>query len=852
MMIAAHTEKIFARLARLPHLYRRYGRRKLFYVLAVATALNLTFELVPLSMGFDRQLLLTPAVLLVVALFCGAMPAVFVMCATFLAEQILQPYQPTSWAYALSAVVAAQMLRRRRGSVVVLLVYGAVNLAALWPHWLMVHPKGWGMQLVYVSADLFSSIVNFSLATALWTLLPSRSYDGQHQRRSLRQVVFSWSAAAAVVPMLLMLVEAMVRQSAGADPRLLVLEAGIAVAICALLSHAVARGIENVDVAAFAGVPSAANSLPRHVMKDLPFDLAAVALHWRRRLLHLRRRVARADAQMAEARKANDRLSASVSSLTQRLQEQSQTLLQSQQRDTVNVKNLENALRQANATIDKVRNSQILFIATMSHEVRTPLHGLMSTLSLLRDESLSQEGVRQLGVARNSARSLLQIANDILDLSRVEAGGFSLEFTAFSPRALLREVIEEFQAIAQSRQLQLRSVIADGIPGVLRGDRARIRQIISNLVTNALKFTTSGGTTVRMEWRGGKLVVDVIDTGEGVPADKRNTIFEAFVQIESTKQQRFAGTGLGLTIARHLAQAMGGQLTLHATGSEGSTFRLELPLLVSDEPVFEDQSQRVLARYSGHVLVVEDNDANQYVARVLLESLGCTVTVAGSGRRALQLVQDVTFDLIFMDFQLPGMDGPETARRMRQVLQHRVPIIAMTANALPETKTKAVSAGMEDFLAKPFTKSTLAKILSQWLRTDESVVDDGKRNPQDEPIIDPEVFNELWESLRWRVKPLEDIYAAVIDNVRIAIKLLSELETTPTLKIMRSLHTVRGSAAMVGARRLTRIVAMLEQAAGGDGLDRNVIEKAQLPNALHELECEIDERLSAYKSARPA
>jgi CheY-like chemotaxis protein len=437
-------------------------------------------------------------------------------------------------------------------------------------------------------------------------------------------------------------------------------------------------------------------------------------------------------------------------------------------------------------------------------------------------------------------------------LSRIEAGGFSLEFAPFNPRSLVREIVEEFQATAQSQRLELVAVIADDLPGALLADRARIRQIISNLVTNALKFTPSGGVTIRVGWRGGKIVIDVVDTGNGVPLDKRSAIFDAFVQADSTTNRHFAGTGLGLTIGRHLAQAMGGSLTLHATSNEGSTFRLDLAVQVSDRPVPEDESQRILARYTAHVLVVEDNDANQYVARVLLESLGCTVTVAGSGVRALQLVQEVKFDLVFMDCQLPGMDGAETCRRMRATLRNRIPIIAMTANALPETKTKSLEAGMDDFLSKPFTKAILSKVLSQWLATSgEAAVDDGAQDSRNEPILDQAVFEELWESLRWRTKPLQEIYDAVIDNVRKMMQLLSTAEAIPTSRILRSLHTVRGSASMVGAKRITRIAAMLEHSAAKEQLDRQTIEAAQLPKALRDLENEVSERLSAYDSVRP-
>jgi signal transduction histidine kinase/DNA-binding NarL/FixJ family response regulator/HPt (histidine-containing phosphotransfer) domain-containing protein len=852
-MIRQSIEGILSRRFDFEYLYERYSWRRAAAATFTATLLCLTLTRLPLSLGVEQQLLFAPAALLLLAMFCGLIPVLMSVALIAGVQTLLHGAEFNPWMQGLSAAVAATLLLRTRLPIfMTMMAYGAINLLPLLASAFMnssFRPEAW-------SAELFASIVNFCVAIAAWTLLPRKSYTSRrHQRRSLMQIAFSWSMAAALVPALIVLAGAHIHGSADhfaiVNPYVMLLGGCVAVAICTALAHVVTSSINYV--AADARV-AAYKIRGRRSLHDSPPELAGFALHWHRRLQYLQRVGRKSDSEMAELRANNERLRSSMVSVTKRLQDQSQTLLQSQQRDTLNVKNLENALRQANATIEKIRNSQILFIATMSHEVRTPLHGLMSTLSLLREESLSSEGVRRLGIARTSARSLLQIANDILDLSRIEAGGFSLEFAAFSPRGLVREIVEEFQASAQSQRLALIHEVGDDVPGALLGDRARIRQIISNLVTNALKFTPSGSITIRVAWRGGKLVADVVDTGEGVPADKRKVIFDAFVQIESATNRRFAGTGLGLTIGRHLAEAMGGALTLHSTGEEGSTFRLELSLQVSGDPLPEDQSARVLVRYAAHVLVVEDNDANQYVARVLLESLGCTVTIASSGMRALQLVQEVQFDLVFMDFQLPGMDGVETCKRMRKVLHRRIPIIAMTANALPETKTKSIDAGMDDFLSKPFTKSTLSRALSQWLAHDGAVetAEDIAQAGRTEPILDPSVFEELWESLRWRTKPLQEIYDAVIDNVRNMIQLLDALDKTPMQKILRSLHTVRGSASMVGAKRLTRIAAMLEHAASNQQLDRKAVEEAQLPKALRDLETELDQRLSSYTNARPA
>lgn len=846
-------ERILAHRFEFWRLSERYDWRRLVGSVLTTTAVTLAAACVPLPLGSGRELMFASAVLLLAALQSGALAVLLSTCLVAAGQAIIDTAEFVPWVAGASALLAGLLMSQTRAPApVALLVYCVLSMLAL----LVPVPATMTLALQKSGTVLFASVVNFSLATSLWTLLPRRSFiSRQRQRRYLSQAVFSWALGAALLPALVMMIAAGmgVALPAEAGFRYVFLCTVVAAVICTWLSHKVGASFGRLGLEAFEGPQQGGQPSQRARLRNAPAELADLALTWRRHLLHGRLRARRTDEQIRQLRSNNEKLRSSVVNLTHRLQEQSQTLLLSQKRDTQQMKQLEESLRQANATIEKIKNSQILFIATMSHEVRTPLHGLMSTLSLLREETLSEEGVRRLSIARTSARSLLQIANDILDLSRIEAGGFSLEFAAFNPRSLVREVVEEFQATAQSQRLQLDALLQDDLPRALLGDKARTRQIISNLITNALKFTARGSITLRVAWRDEKLVIDVIDTGEGVPADKRKVIFDAFVQIESVTNRRFTGTGLGLTIGRHLAEAMGGSLTLHSTGREGSTFRLELPLRLSDEPLPEDQSARVLVRHSGHVLVVEDNDANQYVARVLLESLGCNVTLASSGKRALQLVQEVQFDLVFMDCQLPGMDGAETCRRMRTIMSNRVPIIAMTANALPETKASSLQAGMDDFLAKPFTKSTLSKMLSQWLPGGEAVdVDiEGTLSGRSEPVLDESVFEELWESLHWRIRPLQEIYDAVVDNVRKMIDLLDVVETLPPQKVLRSLHTVRGSASMVGARRLTRIVGLLEYAARQEKLDRKTVEDAQLSKALRELQQEVDQRLSSYTSARP-
>lgn len=368
------------------------------------------------------------------------------------------------------------------------------------------------------------------------------------------------------------------------------------------------------------------------------------------------------------------------------------------------------------ALAQPMRDPRDLFIATVSHELRTPLHGLIATLDMLRAGDPSTDAYRrQLSIARGSARALLKIANDVLDLTRSESEAFPLERQRFGLGGLLREIVDEARARAVSYGLDVSMQVQGELPASFIGDPARLKQILANLVSNALKFTAAGSVTLTVRYDGRVCTVDVQDTGEGIPADEQQRIFDPFVQLESRAGRNVGGTGLGLPISRRLAEAMGGQLTLHRSGPRGSTFRLTLPLESSEELPPEDQSQRVFFNPGGRILVVEDNPANRYVAEALLTGLGCKATLVASGEQALELLRQREFDLILMDCQMPGMDGYETTREARRLLRRRVPIIAMTANAMADDRQCCIEAGMDDFLPKPFGRQALNAVLCKWL-----------------------------------------------------------------------------------------------------------------------------------------
>ena len=516
-------------------------------------------------------------------------------------------------------------------------------------------------------------------------------------------------------------------------------------------------------------------------------------------------------------------------------------------------------LKRAHHLVDAAQRSSGHFVAMMSHEIRTPLHGLMATIDMLRDESLSVEGRHRIGIARVSARTLLNIANDILDLSRIEAGAFPLEHQPFHLAGVLREVVDEARARAESLGLNLRTTTEGSLPRSFIGDPARIKQILANLVSNALKFTTTGGVSLRARYDGRVCIIDVVDTGDGVPEDKRDVIFDPFVQVESKVSRRAGGAGLGLPISRRLCEAMGGNLVLVNSGASGSTFRVTLALAASDEEPLEDQSQRILKNPPGRILVVEDHPANQYVAQSLLESLDCTVSIAGTGAEALELLGSETFDLVFMDCQMPGMDGYETTRRMRAVLHRYIPVVAITANAMIDDKQRCLDAGMDDFLPKPFTKSALSDVLCKWLVPGANAIADGEiaERIAELPALAAPVFDELWQSLQWRLSPLRKIYESFLSVAHETLDMLDR--TVPATErsakespvgsdspmLARRLHTLLGSAGMVGARQVERVTAWLAEAAKADRRTELENGRELLAETVRRFEEELERRLDA-------
>lgn len=376
---------------------------------------------------------------------------------------------------------------------------------------------------------------------------------------------------------------------------------------------------------------------------------------------------------------------------------------------------------------EKANRAKSDFLAMMSHELRTPMNGVLGMLQLLETTEQSSEQAEYTALATDSTEHLLKVINDILDFSRIERGSLEIENIPFRVHELIANSVQVFRPSAQQRGLQL---LIDTQPGLenleVRGDPTRLRQILVNLIGNALKFTEEGHVSVTARWQILDqqqmlwLTIAVQDSGIGIPPERLQHMFDAFEQADTSTSRRYGGTGLGLSIARTLAERMGGGLHAESTVGLGSTFTLELPLpwryCHEDEQALLPDEQE---QGGGHtVLLVEDNPVNQTVIEAILRSLGFNVQLVSTARQALLKLDEQPFAAVLMDCRLPDLDGLSATRQIRggSGPNRHVPIIALTANALQGDREACLAAGMNDYLAKPFKRSDLRAILQRWVQ----------------------------------------------------------------------------------------------------------------------------------------
>lgn len=416
-----------------------------------------------------------------------------------------------------------------------------------------------------------------------------------------------------------------------------------------------------------------------------------------------------------------DELNSSFNGLVSELSHSKDELLSVKER-------LEKDVLDRTSELQQALDVKTRFLATISHEIRTPMNGVIGMLDLLNKNNSDKKNKRYIKLAQESADTLLSLVNDVLDFSKIEAGKLNLEEHVFDMDFLVHAIFENYKHQTRNKEIDL---ILDAVTIRdlwVKGDSIRLKQVIGNLLSNAIKFTEKGSVTLKINVNKINeekitLIISVIDTGIGLDSENITNVFSDFTQADSSTTRRFGGTGLGLAIVNQLVELMGGKIHVRSELNVGSEFTVELPINIAKhtELVLQNDESESLV-YQGKVLLVEDNLINQEVAKELLADLGLTVCIANNGEEAIEQIKKNTFDVVFMDCQMPVMDGYSATEAIRSgaadtqtASNKEIPIIAMTANAIGGDKEKCLACGMNDYLSKPIEGEELNRVLLKYI-----------------------------------------------------------------------------------------------------------------------------------------
>jgi PAS domain S-box-containing protein len=489
------------------------------------------------------------------------------------------------------------------------------------------------------------------------------------------------------------------------------------------------------------------------------------------------------------------------------------------QHDVTARRRAEEGERRARRAAERANRSKSDFLAAMSHEVRTPMNGVMGTLALLLDTDLSAEQRAYAETAERCGRDLLAIVNDILDISRIEAGMLRLDRVPFRPAEVVHGVLDLFAATAAEKGIGLAAAIDRAVPEAVEGDPQRLRQVLTNLVDNAVKFTAIGGVTLRVEAAAARdgapgLRFAVSDTGIGIAPSAQKRLFAPFTQADASIARRFGGSGLGLTICRRLVALMGGALTLESEPGRGSTFAFTVPARAVQGIAAAPRPPPAPAlphAARGRVLLAEDSRSSQLVAAAILRRAGFSVEVAADGAEAVRRAAEGRFDLVLMDVQMPALDGFAATARIRALPPPacEVPIVALTGSAAPADRDAALAAGMNGHVAKPIDPMTLLAAVDAAL---------AGRQPERPPMRDAEVplvDRGVLEELGAGIEPgrLPQLVAVFVEETEERLARLAAARASGDIATLgRLAHALKSAAGTFGAAALARRAGLIEEA----------------------------------------